>query len=464
MRPLVTLCLACSLSACSFIKQRELAIGAKAACSATYVANRPLGEVYSQDLQPIDKVIPLGLIHPLRDARVEPTADGQGVQASLGDLQVTAKFRGDLGCALDHGPASMDAPVAQCIPQAPALRSDLPWPEGEPEGSAVLAGTPDTGVVQAAHQHVQDHTHNGARAVVVVKGGRIVAEAYADGFGAHSKLLGWSMAKSVTGMLLGAALKTSDVDRDIAQWLPPSNLAPRMGKITVRDLLEMRSGMAWNENYGSPAADVNNMLFDVSDMADYAMRQPSVAEPGKVFQYNSGSSNVLQAILRKELEQRTGGYRGYCSFPYTALFHPIGALSARFETDGHGTFVGSSYLHASARDWARLGLLLLKEGRWPVTGQQVLPRDWVQQSKPGARHSGFAYGWQLWGLVDETWSMRMGSEEGIPADAFHMAGHWGQSVTVIPSRDMVIVRLGWSTQSGSYRGGDFLRSVLAANQ
>ncbi len=462
-RCLALVAVSVGLTSCGFfqgIKQRELAMAAKVACSGTFVANRPLEEVQAQDVLPIDKAVPVGFLKALRDAQVLKTTDGQGVQVTVGHMQATARFRGDLGCALDHGPASLEPLPGKCVPEVQPLPTNRPWPEGEPAAGKLEASTASSALQKAVQQHLDDTAENGARAVVVVKGGRIVAEGYAKGFNERSKLLGWSMAKSVTSMLLGTALKTSDVNRDIQQWLPSSGVPGRMGPISVRDLLEMRSGMSWNEGYEWPFADVNNMLFDASDFAAYTASQASEYPPGKFFKYASGTSNVLQAVLRQEVTQRTGQYADYCRYPYTALFQPIGAHSARMEADGHGTYAGSSYMYATARDWARLGLLLLNDGRWPVTGAQVIPSEWVKQSKPGAYHPGFAYGWQLWGLMDETPQMRIGSEAGIPADAFHMAGHWGQSVSVIPSRDMVIVRLGWSTQSGSYHAADFLRSVL----
>jgi CubicO group peptidase (beta-lactamase class C family) len=171
----------------------------------------------------------------------------------------------------------------------------------------------------------------------------------------------------------------------------------------------------------------------------------------------SASSNLLSAVARGRFENDAA----YWAYPRKALFEPIGARSAVMETDSHGNWVGSSYVWASVGDWARMGQLMLQDGRW--AGKQVIPRGWWQQaSTPAlAEGEGLGYGAQSW-LIGDPQSGECKSYAHIPADTVAMQGHWGQIVAMIPSRNAVVVRLGWTFKRGQFNECQFLSDVLSS--
>jgi hypothetical protein len=290
------------------------------------------------------------------------------------------------------------------------------------------------------------------RAVVVVHRGRIAAERYAAGFGADTPLPGWSMAKSVFGALAGVLVARGDWRLDAPPPVPEWRAAgdPR-GAITLDQLLRMTSGLAFGERYADPLSDVNVMLWASADAGAFAAARPLAHAPGTHWHYASGTTNILARAMREPL-----GGAAYASFPRAALFAPLGMASAVAEHDAAGAFVGSSFLFATARDWARFGLLLLADGEW--RGARLLPAGWARYAAtpalPGARYGAH-------------WWLRLRRPAGapplaLPADAFHAGGHAGQYLTVVPSRALVIVRLGHSIGEGAWDQEAFVAAVVAA--
>jgi len=264
------------------------------------------------------------------------------------------------------------------------------------------------------------------RAVVVVKAGRIAGEAYEPGFSKDTPLLGWSMAKTVTATIIGTLIRDGKLSLDDRDLFPQWRNDQR-GDIRLADLLAMESGLAFNENYGT-VADVTRMLFLEPDMANFAADQPLEADPGSRFTYSSGAGVMLSKIWM----DRVGDRAAALAYPQQALFEPLGMTSAVMETDAAGTFVGSSYMYATARDWARLGVFLAHDGVW--NGNRILPEGFVAEMQQPNRTSNGRYSRM------QTWLPAR--REGIPADTFFLDGHDGQNVVVIPSLDLVVVRLG----------------------
>jgi CubicO group peptidase (beta-lactamase class C family) len=260
----------------------------------------------------------------------------------------------------------------------------------------------------------------GTRAVIVVHHGRIIAERYASGFDRHTRLTGWSMTKGVTNALIGILVKEGKLNifqpAPVDVWQQDDR-----SKITLANLLRMNSGLKWWEFYGGPS-DATQMLYKEKDMGEFAMKSPAADKPGEVFYYSSGTANILSFIIR-----RTVGEQDYYRYPYQQLFYRTGMYSAVLEPDAGGTFVGSSYCYATARDWARFGLLYLQDGVW--NGQRILPEGWVDFTRDGD-----SYG-ALW------WLNRNRRHPHIPEDAFGCEGYEGQYIWVIPSKDLVLVRL-----------------------
>lgn len=294
------------------------------------------------------------------------------------------------------------------------------------------------------------------RAILVVQDGRIVAEQYAPGFTGATRFPGWSMTKSVLGALIGVLVgerRLSVRDRALLSgWQDPD---PR-AIITVEDLLRMRSGLAFSEDYANLNSDVIEMLFNQPDAAGYASGRPLAAPPGTVWSYSSGSTNILSAIAR-----RVVGDADYPSWPGRTLFGPLGMSSAMMEADSSGTFVASSYMLATARDWARFGQLYLQDGIWE--GRRILPEGWVRFSwTPTLESPDYPYGAHWWlGLKPELGGGTAAAAL-ISRDAVFAVGHEGQVLTVIPSRRLVVVRLGLSIYIDAWNHAAFLSELLEA--
>jgi CubicO group peptidase (beta-lactamase class C family) len=253
---------------------------------------------------------------------------------------------------------------------------DEAWP-GEDWETAASAARDGVAAFEAlAFPPAQDEaSRDGPRTngLVVVRDGRLVYERYARGFGPDTPHITWSASKSVLQAVYGAAVAEGlvDLDRPVAErspWIGADKAA-----ITYRELLQMRSGIAFNEAYEfAPVfSSVLAMLYTrgTGDMAAFASGQPMAAAAGAVWGYKSGDSLILAAALRDLV-----GADRYPDYPWVALFDRIGVTSAVWERDGRGTFVGSSYLYLTPRDLARIGLLYLRDGCW--AGARILPEGW----------------------------------------------------------------------------------------
>lgn len=294
------------------------------------------------------------------------------------------------------------------------------------------------------------------RAVVVLQNGELVAEQYAPGFDASMRFPGWSMAKSVLNALVGILVGEKLVSlRDAAllpEWQPPD---PRAA-ITIEDLLRMRSGLKFSELYSDFSSDVIEMLFNQPDTAGYAARQPLIFPPGKTWSYASGTSNILSGIVRRSV-----GEQAYWGWPREVLFDPVGMASATLEPDASGTFVCSSFMFATARDWARFGQLFLQDGEWD--GRRVLPVDWVRFSTTPTSQSPLRnFGAHWWVKLAPEIGGGTNAAARIPRDAFFAVGHEGQTLTVIPSQRLVVVRLGLSIHIDAWNQAEFIAELLDA--
>ena len=321
---------------------------------------------------------------------------------------------GNAGTSADAGASGAATDVGRDV----ALRTDDSG-KGSPELDTLKLRT---AIARAFGE--DGATATGTRAVVVVWHGKLVAERYADGFDRHTRLAGWSMTKGITnalaGILVGQGKLNTGTPAPVAAWAGDDRKL-----ITVADLLHMNSGLRWWEFYGGPS-DATDMLFKEANMAEYAANSPLTHSPGQVFNYSSGTANILSMILRKAI-----GEDYYYRFPYEQLFDKIGMYSAVLEPDASGTFVGSSYCYATARDWARFGLLYLHDGVW--NGQRILPGGWVKWTTTGT-----SYG-ALWWLNKEEGGHRRHPQ--LPADCFACEGYEGQYVWVVPGSDLVVVRM-----------------------
>ncbi len=272
----------------------------------------------------------------------------------------------------------------------------------------------------------------GTRGVVVVKDGRLVAERYAAGFSKEVPQLGWSMSKSVANLLTGRVAAEGKVAVGDAGLRP--EWTDDRAAITVEDLMRMRSGLAWDETYdlGTP---ITEMLYLAPDMGAFAAGQKLAHPVGTFEQYSSGSTNILCDVLR----DKTGTD---ANLPRDLLFEPLGISSAVWEPDASGTPVCSSYMWATPRDWAALGQFALDDG--VVGGQRLLPEGWLASSLTPTdaqtrEDDDYGAGWWLNTNVDGS-----AVYPALPNDAYWMSGHDGQRVFIMPSKGLVISRLGFS--------------------
>ena len=394
---------------------------AKIVCSNVFIAGRDADEVLRVDVQapgnPVLKLISVGV----DKAAGTVTARMLGFAAPQ-----VAVSRPGYGCTLAPD-GRLDAVARLTGPAAPNAGKVL-WDEAaDPRVAAVLGDDTLAGP--------------GMRAIVVVRDGKIVGERYGAGFTADTPLLGWSMTKTVTGMLLGHLMLEGKIGLDDSGLLPAWTDG-RKG-IRLRDLSAMASGLQFNEDYGD-VSDVNRMLFLEPDMAKLAAAQPLTAKPGTAFNYSSGTGVMLSRIWMDRVGADAAAY------PQQALFAPLGLDSAVMEPDEVGTFAGSSYMYASARNWARLGQVLVDDGMW--NGSRVLPEGFVKLMQTSNGLSG-GYSQML------TW---LEPDAGLPADAFWMEGHDGQWVGVIPSAKLVVVRMGLTPSDLGYSPFALVKAILAA--
>jgi len=314
----------------------------------------------------------------------------------------------------------------------------------------------------------QDSARQGVRTegLLVIQGDKILYERYARGFTAEKPHLTWSASKTYTNALTAIAVRDGllDLDDSICDHVEATN--PDNCVVTVEDLLSFGSGIEWRETYeNSPltSSSVVSMLYGdgVDDMAAFISGAGRRAAPGTVWQYSSGDTTLLAAVLAAAMAPTYGD-----AFPWTALFDPLGIDGVVWERDGAGTYVGSSYLYSTPRDMARFGQLWRDDGCWGET--PILPEGWVAQStaisapiQQGAldRTSG-TQGWQVWlnqpvtalGDTAPPWG-------DAPTDAFAAQGHWKQRIAVLPSHDMIVVRVG-DDRDGSFRNADLFARVV----
>ncbi|MBX3462547.1 MAG: serine hydrolase [Planctomycetes bacterium] len=439
--------------------QLAAAYAAKVMASALFVSGRTQASVLAEELAP-DRPLE-ALVRPLLRFTVDAT--GRTVTCRIGAATATAVATVDLGCTLLADGMDAErlrrraaAPPAGVPPDA----ATLDWPRGDR-----LPATPPEGVdagalqaaLEAAFTEPEGRPPVRTRAVVVVHGGRLVAERYGPGYDARMRLPGWSMSKTLVGALVGARVQQGQIDLERAPDVPEWQEADD-GRRRIRfgDLLAMTAGLAWNESYDDPRSDVLRMLFASADHgAEYA-RQPPVAPPGERFAYTSGGTNLICRLLR----QTFADDRDYWAFPRTALFEPLGMHHTLLETDPSGTLVGSSYGFATARDWARFGLFLADGGH--AAGAQILPEGWWQRMTAPAPGSDGRFGWHLWlNVAPDGDRARPRPWPDLPPDLVHLDGHEGQYCVVVPSRRFVLVRLG-CTKAGGFDLRGLVRAALAA--
>ena len=463
-------------------------MAARAVCSAVHLGHRDLDAVIRKDVRPA---------HPLL-RWVDISAEADRVTARLPWASPrTAHYLAPFGCVLEPTaalvaaatslavtPASTQGPAAATLTTptltTPTLAAALPRAPVNAQPPFADGLSPPAALSPAVQAALDDAVASGfaaragglepnTRAIVILVDGRIVAERYRAGLGPDTPQAGWSMAKTVTAVLVHQRL--ADQGRDATttralDWARPARRPDwltawadddRAG-LTLAELLTMRDRLDHRETY-RPWSDVPRMLWLEADVGRFAgtARRSNETPP---FRYASAVSNVIQALLRASFDDDVEYWR----FAWQRLFAPLGAPGARFETDATGTAIGSSFLWATPREWAALAELLRSDGRLP-DGRQLIAPGWLAQALPPTPASsaaepsaGDGYGPHIW-RIGIPGTLPCPSGEVLPRDALAMLGHWGQIASILPSRRAVIVRLGWAAPEAAFDRCAFIAAI-----
>jgi CubicO group peptidase (beta-lactamase class C family) len=402
---------------------------AKNTASSVFIANRTLAFTDSTD----NSFSPVNLASDEVDLKTKTAKS-----SVFGLLTRKAVIRKGLGSVLTLEEA--DETADYLIPKRAVADNTTPYPYGNaPQKDTVFANVNYQKLNVAIDSLFQKR--NKSRAVVVIYKDQIISEKYADGFNKDSKILGWSMTKSILSTVFGVLQHQGKINvqdkAPIDSWQNDERK-----NITINNLLQMNSGLEWDENYDE-ISDATKMLFLDRDMTKMQENKPLVGKPNESWNYSSGTTNLLSGILRSQFKT----HQEYLDFWYSDFIDKIGMSSMVLEADLSGNYVGSSYSWATSRDWAKFGLLYLKNGTW--NGEELFTKDWVTYITTPTNTSKGIYGAQFWLNAD-------GGFKDVPKNMYYADGYQGQRVYVLPDNEMVIVRFGLK----NFNENEFLKGVL----
>jgi len=417
------------------VRDHIAAMAAHHLCSGTFVVGRdyqrPPANVLEEDIKPFREFAwPDDFKWNVDTESKRAAVWGPGVAKRI------AVYNGDQGCTILPAGDSTIHFTPELVPRRGPDPATTPWPTGNQNAYGHFPEV-DESKLDAALDWAMAQPQN-TRALVITYRGKIIGERYAPGFTKNTPQISWSQGKSIaaalTGILIREGAYTLDDPAPIPEWHGADD--PRQA-IRIKDLLHMSSGLDFlNNGLGTASAWLNSnehfrIYFDGLNVYEHAITQPVDLPPDSLFRYRNSDPLSLMRIARTTVEGRN---EDFLTFPQRALFDRIGARNYVLETDAWGNFIITGYDFGSAWDWTRFGLLHLWDGVW--NGERILPEGWVKfVSTPahGARDQ--EYGGLFWLNVN-------GGLDRVPRDAFWSAGFMGQTTMIIPSRDMVIVRLG----------------------
>lgn len=412
---------------------------AKSVCSCTFEAERDLASIESGD----------NGFSPINLASNKINFQEKSVISTVFGLKKRkAIYKKGIGCVLVPEYYHKTENILEFISNRQMVKSQLPYPYGIGIQRDTIFDNIDYEALNKAVDNAFDKENNSVkktRAVLVIHNNQIVAEKYAEGFSKNTKLLGWSMTKSITSAVVGVLSKQGKVALDQTNLFPEWENDER-SKITLNNLLQMNSGLEWIEDYNT-ISDVTKMLFLTEDMPNVQLEKPLVGKPNNTWNYSSGTTNLISKFIRNQFET----HQEYLDFWYEELIDKMGMHSMVLETDIAGNYVGSSYSWATARDWAKFGLLYLHNGNW--NGQQILDKSWIDYSVTPTNKSNGEYGAQFWLNAG-------GIYPNVPKDLFSCNGYQGQHVFIIPSKELIIVRFGL-TENPEFNFNSFLSDILS---
>lgn len=400
---------------------------ARCACTNYFAANRALQSIKAEDLGAT----------PLSYVGLTPDPTQKTMRASLLGESKTAIYKPGYGCILLKGQDDYNIDFPK---KMGGLTVTVPIDPLDNEPAVITKPSQlEAALSEALKPEYQ------TSAIAILKGNQVVATRYKDGVDEKTPILGWSMTKSICNALIGIMVRDRiiDIDQDnlFEEW---ANDERR--HITLRNLLQMNSGLQWDERYDQ-VTDATKMLFDTEQCGLASMTQPLMNKPGTTWNYSSGTTNLISLFIRRTI----GNDSKYWQLAQEELFKPLMMSSAFIESDESGTMILSSYGYADALDWAKFGLLYLRDGE--LSGKRILPEGWVDFTRKVSNGSGGVYGAQWWLNTDRK------AFPDAPEDLFYANGYQGQHVFVIPSADVVIVRLGLND---AWPSNTFIKEVLAS--
>lgn len=407
---------------------------AKSMSSSVFVAERTLAFTDSTDnnFSPID----------LATDKVN-LEEKSATASTLGLLTRKAVYREGLGSVLITD--DFDVTKKQLVPKRGIPNDSLAYPYGNAAQKDTIFEHVDYDLLNETVDAFFHETFK-TRAFLVIYKDQIIAERYGDGFNKDSRILGWSMTKSILSTIYGIMQYQGKLNvqekAPIEAW---QNDARK--EITLHNLLQMNSGLEWDENYDK-ISDVTKMLFLEQDMTKMQERKPLSGPINGSWNYSSGTSNLLSGILRQKL----GSQQEYLDYWYRELIDKIGMNSMLVETDMAGHYVASSYAWGTARDWGKFGLLYKHKGNW--NGEQIFASEWVDYVTTPTPTSNGQYGAQFWLNAEERY-------KGVPKSMFFADGYQGQRVFILPEQDLVVVRFGLN---GDFSTSWFLNNIIKATQ
>ncbi|MEO0341425.1 MAG: serine hydrolase, partial [Bacteroidota bacterium] len=419
-------------------RRATMRYAAKKMCSCTFIADRDQESIQQDDLG----------FGPLGMTKTEINRANKSVTTTLlGMVPRTAEYREDVGCILLKGEDDYNIKLSV---NRPILADTSAWPRGTKTSKAASLSNVNyeklNQAIEAAFDPSKEMDSLKTRAVVVVHQGQIIGESYAKGFDPETEILGWSMTKSIASTMAGILAKDGKLSLEDTNLFP--EWTDERANISLKDMLQMQSGLEFLEVYES-LSDANQMLFTEDKVSDIPKNKPLIHEPGTHWSYSSGTTNLISDYVLQKSESQ----EAYLRLPYERIFNKIGMNTAVMETDESGLYIGSSFCYATPRDWAKFGLLYLNEGNW--FGEQIVDTSWVDFVSTPASGSGGIYGGQFWLNAGHS------AYPDVPEDLFSCNGFQGQYVFIIPSEDLVVVRMGLA-EAPPFNPNQFLSQIIAA--
>ncbi|HTW62567.1 MAG TPA: serine hydrolase [Terracidiphilus sp.] len=393
------------------------AVTSQTLCGEVFVSGLDPARVFAEEIEPRS-----GMRRLFKRLRYTVDAEHRRVVTTwAGHFAAVATYHAGYGCTLGNAkfPLPALAPSAPEIPATPVAPANPQLAAALDRAFAEPAGPPFRRV----------------RAIVVMRDGKIVAERYAPGIGPDTPLIGYSASKSVIHALAGILVHEGKLSlyapAPVRAWSGAGD--PRRA-ITLDNLLRMTSGLDLTEN-DSGLDPVSRMMFLERDMAAFAEKAPLKAAPGTAWEYTSGNTLIVSAMIRDAVGGRA---EDVLRFAHAQLFDPLGMRHVTMEFDDAGTPIGCTRVYASARDWARFGELYLNGG--VVNGTRILPPGWAASASAPTLDS--PYGSGFWTNAGSSADARGRVQAGMPPDSYYASGNFGQRIAIVPSQRLVIVRFG----------------------